>query len=40
VFPEYDGLRDNPTFQAILERKGLPNGNTAWRERSVRDSTG
>jgi len=32
VFPEYDGLRDNPEFQAILERKGLPNGNTAWRK--------
>ena len=39
IFPEYDGLRDNPAFQAILERKGLPNGNTAWRERSARAPT-
>jgi len=35
VFPEYDGLRDNPGFQAILERKGLPNGNTAWRAKAA-----
>jgi hypothetical protein len=40
VFPEYDGLRGNPEFQAILERKGLPNGNTAWREGSGRSVGG
>ncbi|MEJ2483700.1 MAG: hypothetical protein P8049_11470, partial [Gemmatimonadota bacterium] len=35
VFPQYDGLRDNPAFQAILASKGLPNGNSAWRERRM-----
>jgi TolB-like protein len=35
VFPEYDGLRDNPDFQAILAGKGLPNGNTAWRTKAA-----
>jgi adenylate cyclase len=35
VFPQYDGLRDNRAFQAILASKGLPNGNSAWRERRM-----
>ena len=32
VFPEFDGLRRNAEFQAVLNGLGLPNGNTAWRE--------
>lgn len=33
VFSEYDGLREDPRFTEILEELGLPNGNTAYRER-------
>ncbi|MGD8496197.1 MAG: hypothetical protein PVF05_08380 [Gemmatimonadales bacterium] len=33
VFSAYDGLRENPRFAEILGERGLPNGNTAYRER-------
>jgi adenylate cyclase len=32
VFPQFDGLRRNEEFKAILVELGLPNGNTLWRE--------
>ncbi|MEJ2677593.1 MAG: hypothetical protein P8174_00800 [Gemmatimonadota bacterium] len=35
VLAEYDGLRANPRFVGILAELGLPNGNTAYRERTV-----
>ena len=38
VFPEFDGLRDNAEFQAVLSGLGLPNGTTAWRERVARSA--
>ena len=34
VFGEYDGLRENPLFAEILRARGLPNGNTAYRDRA------
>ncbi len=35
VLGEYDGMREEPRFAAILDRLGLPNGNTAYRERAA-----
>ncbi|MGK7311518.1 MAG: tetratricopeptide repeat protein [Candidatus Longimicrobiales bacterium M2_2A_002] len=35
VFGEYDGLREDPQFAEILRTLGLPNGNTAYRERAM-----
>ncbi len=35
VMGEYDGLREDPRFVAMLGKRGLRNGNTAYRERAV-----
>jgi len=40
VFPEYDGLRDNPRFQAILRDLGYPNGNSFYRNQMATGSAG
>lgn len=35
VFSEYDGLREDQRFAELLRKLGLPNGNTAYRDRAV-----
>ncbi len=40
VFPEYDGLRQNSRFQAILRDLGYPNGNSSYLSRVANRAAG